>query len=66
MALFFAVEDYLEGRIVPEETKFITLWALNLQPIIDPNVQDLPLKLVQKIADRFAIIDRFCLFLQTK
>lgn len=49
VALFFAVEDYLEGRTVPEETKFITLWALNLQPIIDPNVKDLPLKLVQPI-----------------
>ena len=49
VALFFAVEDYLEGRPVPEETKFITLWALNLQPIIEPDVQDLPLKLVQPI-----------------
>lgn len=49
VALFFAVEDYLEGRTVPEETKFITLWALNLQPIIDPNMKDLPLKLVQPI-----------------
>lgn len=49
VALFFAVEDYLERRSLPKETKFITLWALNLQPFIEPNVQDLPLKLVQPI-----------------
>lgn len=49
VALFFAVEDYLEGRSVPEGTKHIVLWALNLQPIMDPDVQDLPLKLVQPI-----------------
>lgn len=46
-ALFFAVEDYLEGRTIPEGTKHIVLWVLNLQPITMPNVSDLPLKLVQ-------------------
>ena len=49
VALFFAVEDYLEGRSVPDGTEHIVLWALNLQPIMDPDVQDLPLKLVQPI-----------------
>lgn len=49
VGLFFAVEDYLEGRVVPEETKHIVVWALNLQPITEPNVKDMPLKLVQPI-----------------
>ena len=49
VALFFAVEDYLEGRTLPEDTKNIVLWALDLQPITEPIVQDLPLKLVQPI-----------------
>lgn len=49
VGLFFAVEDYLEGRVVPEETKHIVVWALNLQPITEPNVNDMPLKLVQPI-----------------
>ena len=49
VGLFFAVEDYLEGRAVPEGTEHIVVWALNLQPITEPNVTELPLKLVQPI-----------------
>ena len=49
VALFFAVEDYLEGRSIPDGTEHIILWALNLQPIMEPGVSDLPLKLVQPI-----------------
>lgn len=49
VALFFAVEDYLEDRKLPKGTEHIVLWALNLQPISQPNVSDLPLKLVQPI-----------------
>lgn len=49
VALYFAVEDYLEERKVPEGTEHIVLWALNLNPIKTPTVLDLPLKLVQPI-----------------
>ena len=49
VGLFFAVENYLDGRPVPEGTEHIVVWALNLQPITEPNVKDLPLKLVQPI-----------------
>ncbi len=49
VALFFAVENYLEGRKIPEGTEHIVLWALNLGPILEPTVSDLPLKLVQPI-----------------
>lgn len=47
VGLFFSVEDYLEGRTIPEGTKNIELWALNLSPFMDPNVSSLPLRLVQ-------------------
>lgn len=46
IALFFAVEDYLEGRKIPENTEHIVLWALDLNLLTMPNVMDLPLKLV--------------------
>ena len=49
VALFFACEDYLNGKILPKGTEKMVLWALNLQPIIEPIVSDLPLKLVQPI-----------------
>jgi len=49
IALFFAVEDYLEGRKIPENTEHIVLWALDLHLLTMPNVMDLPLKLVQPI-----------------
>lgn len=49
VGLFFAVENYLDGRPVPEGTEHIVVWALNLQPITEPNVKDMPLKLVQPI-----------------
>lgn len=49
VGLFFAVEDYLDGRPVPGGTEHIVVWALNLQPFTEPNVKDLPLKLVQPI-----------------
>ena len=49
IALFFAVEDYLEGREIPENTEHIVLWALNLKLLTIPNELDFPLKLVQPI-----------------
>lgn len=49
VALFFAVEDYLEEKKLPDGTEHIVLWALNLQPITEPNVMNLPLKFVQPI-----------------
>ncbi len=49
IALFFAIEDYLEGRELPSNTEHIVLWALNLKLLTMPNVMDLPLKLVQPI-----------------
>ena len=49
IALFFAVEDYLEGREIPANTEHIVLWALNLKLLTMPNVMDLPLKLVQPL-----------------
>jgi hypothetical protein len=49
VALFFAVEDYLEWRDLPEGTEHIVLWALNLKPITEPTAKELPLKLVQPI-----------------
>ena len=47
VGLFFAVEDYLEGRTLPEGTDHIELWALNLAPLLYSSVSGLPLKLVQ-------------------
>lgn len=49
VALFFAVEDYLKYRYLPKDTKYIVLWALNLKPVTEPIILDLPLKLVQPI-----------------
>lgn len=49
IALFFAIEDYLEERKIPTNTEHIVLWALNLKLLTMPNVMDLPLKLVQPI-----------------
>lgn len=49
VALFFAVEDFLEEKPLPAGSEHIVLWALDLQPITEPNVQELPLKLVQPI-----------------
>ena len=49
VALFFAVEDYLEGTKLPDGTDHIVLWALDLKPVTEPEVRDLPLKLVQPI-----------------
>ena len=49
VALFFAIENYLEGKEVPANTEHIVLWALNLNLLTMPNVMDLPLKLVQPI-----------------
>ena len=49
IALYFSIEDYLEGREIPVNTEHIVLWALDLKFLIMPNVLDLPLKLVQPI-----------------
>lgn len=49
IALFFAIEDYLEERDIPANTEHIVLWALNIKLLTIPNVMDLPLKLVQPI-----------------
>lgn len=47
VALFFAIENYLEGIQPPVGTNHIVLWALNLQLVSIPNVLELPLKLIQ-------------------
>ena len=49
VALFFAIENHLEGKEVPENTEYIVLWALNINFLTMPNVLDFPLKLVQPI-----------------
>ena len=49
IALFFAIENHLEGKDIPANTEHIVLWALNLKLLTMPNVMDLPLKLVQPI-----------------
>lgn len=49
VALYFAIEDYLEGRKVPEDTSNMVLWALNLKAITETCPIDFPLKLVQPI-----------------
>jgi len=49
VALFFAVEDYLEEKQLPEGTEHIVIWALDLKPLTEPIVAELPLKLVQPV-----------------
>jgi len=49
VALYFALEDYLEGKDIRKDTEHIVLWALNLDPLTQPSVWELPLKLVQPL-----------------
>lgn len=49
VALFFSIEDQLEKRQLPEGTKNIVLWALDLFPLSDIPNSDFPLKIVQPI-----------------
>ena len=48
-ALFFCVEDYLEGRNIPEGTTNIELWALNIDRVYEMENEGSPLKLVQPV-----------------
>jgi len=48
-ALYFSVEDQLEGKNVPEGTKHIVLWALNINEVLYPPNWGMPLCLVQPI-----------------
>lgn len=48
-ALYFSIEDQLEGRPLPEGTTHIVLWALNIEPILSQPNLGLPLCLVQPI-----------------
>ena len=48
-ALYFSIEDQLEGKSLPDGTMHIVLWALNIDPIVTyPNFA-LPLCIVQPI-----------------
>lgn len=49
IALYFAVEDFLENRKVPEGTDHIEIWALNIYDICSNYLNDFPLKLVHPI-----------------
>lgn len=48
-ALFFAIEDFLEGRIKLKDTHNIVLWAMNLNFYYDSPNLGLPLRLVQPV-----------------
>jgi len=48
-ALYFSVEDQLEGKKLPEGTKYIVLWALNINEILYVHNWSMPLCLVQPI-----------------
>ena len=46
-ALYFSVEDQLEGKTLPEGTERIVLWALNINEILSPHNWGMPLCLVR-------------------
>ena len=48
-ALYFCVEDYLEGRKLPEGTTNIDLWALNTKMVAELDINKVPLKMVRPI-----------------
>ena len=48
-ALYFSIEDQLEGKSLPDGTMHIVLWALNIDPIVTAPNLGLPLRLVQPI-----------------
>lgn len=47
IGLYFSIEDYLENRIVPEDTKSIVLWALSVNHFLHPEVSEYPLRIVK-------------------
>ena len=49
VALYFAIEDFLEGRIEPSSVNTIVVWAMCLNPLLNEPNLGLPLCLVQPV-----------------
>lgn len=49
VALYFAIEDYLDSVKSPKESKNIVIWALNMNPFISQANLGLPLVFVQPV-----------------
>lgn len=47
IALYFAIENYLDDRIVPDGTKYIVLWILNLPLLTPVHNSSFPLRIIQ-------------------
>lgn len=49
VALYFAIEDFLEKRVDPSNVKNIVLWGMCLNPLLNEPNLGLPLRLVQPV-----------------
>ena len=47
IALYFAIESHLDKRKLPEDTKFIVLWALHLPLVSTAPNSEFPLRIIQ-------------------